>query len=202
MDDLSRNCDNTGPGEPLTTGPQQYINEVAPLIKEWAVTASEGLVVLTDPNGSSWFLSPERAWDLGDDLLIASGRVWQDESGKPYNPDWAEGLTDQEYLDERATGILFTEEAMADLRVLATERGKSLPQLIREEMMATLGFYRWADSLSDEQMLDLQVGQDPEGEDGDGHAVPSVDEPVAVAEPVAQAEQGGEDVQQESKHGS
>lgn len=78
-------------------------------------------------------------WDLGDDLLIAAGRVWAEEAGHPIDPV----EVDQEWLDERAAGVLFTVEQMDDLRELAAERGKTLTQLIREEMLATLEFDRW-----------------------------------------------------------
>lgn len=47
-----------------------------------------------------------------------------------------------------------------------------------------------------------EVAKDAEGENGDGQAVPSVDDPVAVAEPVTQAEDHSDDVQDQGKHDS
>ena len=156
---------------------------------------SEGMIHLTCSQGHVHELDAGESWDLGDDLLIASGTIWQAGTGQPYNPGWSEatGLTDKDFLDERATAILFTDEQMEDLRALAMDRGKTLPQLIREEMLATLAFATWSESLA-------EPGQDTEGEDGDGHAVPAVDEPVAVTEPVAGTEDHSEDVQQQGKH--
>lgn len=193
---LNPNCDNTGPGQPITDDPVKHLGEVDKVITmlntSWAVSTGNELVTLTDPNGSTWALSPEAAWDLGDDLLIASGRVWQEESGQPYTPDWANAETDKNFLDERATGVLFNDDQIADLRDLATERGMTVPQLIRQEMVATLEFSRWAE--------DLQVAEHAEGENGDGHAVPAVDDPVAETEAVTQAEDGSNEVKDHGKH--
>lgn len=131
------------------------------------------------------------AWDLGDDLLIAAGQIWQDGTGKPYDPDWPEALVDQAFLDERATGILFTEEQMADLRVLATARGKTLPQLIREEMLATLEFTNWDHKF----LAEVDVAEDAERENGDTQAQPAVPEPEPDTETVADTHSSGDQVQ-------
>jgi hypothetical protein len=127
-------------------------------------------------------LDPDEAWDLGDDLLIAADRVW---GGDGPSGGW---------LDDGAARQLFTDEQLDALKHLADERGVTVPQLIREEMIATVEFSRWAETLHDD-LPDVYVAKDAEGEDGDPDADPPVEEPEPDAEAVHDAHGGGDQVQ-------
>lgn len=175
------------------------------------VNVENGKITITLDGRQVYTCDAGDGWDLGDDLLIASGRIWLEESGKPFNPEVEEGIIDQQWLDERAAGVLFTVDQMENLRELATSRGLTLPQLIREEMLATLAFATWDETIEDVPITrivrmspQVDVAEDAEGEDGDADADPAVPETEPQAEAVADTHGGGDQVQDdlENSHGN
>ena len=120
----------------------------------------------------AWLVCPDHvhemdatdAWNLGDDLLIASGTLWQAGTGQPDHPGFAQqpGLTDQDFLDERALAILFTDDQLNELRELAQRNNRTLPQLVREEILGTLEFVKWDQKLYHPDLTEME--QAPEGD--------------------------------------
>lgn len=162
-----------------------------------------------DNSDEPYRLSPDEAWDLGDSLIISAGQVWQQDTGQPWNPDWPAAVTapsDQEWLDERATGVLFTDDQLSDLRTLAQQRGMTVARMVREELLASLASSTWGDhdvTSRDPDVArsaDVDVAQDAEGEDRNADTDPAVPEPEPDTEPVHDTHGGGDQIKDDSQH--
>lgn len=128
-------------------------------------------------------LDASEAWDLGDDLIIvAIDLLSEDPIGFTTLPPWVDKIQVAIAMSNRLAIICEDHGAIQypGMRIPLAE----VQDLAREH---------WKQQHS-------EVAQDAEGEHGDGHAVPAVHDAVAVAEPIAQAEDRGDEVQDDGEH--
>lgn len=132
-------------------------------------------------------MTPDEAWDLGDDLLIAASRVWTDRGVNDLllteQPRW---LTDVAIHTDEGYPQLFC--------VLCQDIFGSPTPLSPLGQVMDMAREHWAS-------VHPYVAQDAEGEDGDAHADPAVPEAELKAQAVGDAHGGGDYVEKDG-HGT
>lgn len=159
--------------------------QVDELANRWEVGVEQNLVTLRESGSMyKWVLSPDEAWDLGDDLMIAGTRLMPfDSVATTTMPAWADEV--RVSVNGNRMSLICDHHGVFEYVGPVMSVGQIL--------QGAQG--HWHQQHSSQ----VDVAEHAEGEDGQADAQPSVPEAQPDAEAVADAHGGGDQVQNDLK---
>lgn len=157
------------------------------------VHGSDVVVILPHEEGNGAVvvpMHPSDARDLSHSLVSAAARVEGYRREVPPEPEWVHA--DRQWLEDRAVGVLFNEDQMDGLQVLAERRNLTVGQWVVAEVLDTVEYSNW--------LMDSEVADDAEGEHEHGDTEPAQPDPGGEVAGGQDEQDRGGDVQDHGQH--